>query len=87
MLITILLIVLFTILNWLDYYLTKKILDHGGIELNPVVEVFGLLPVKIGSTILFGLAGYFISYQILIPAIIVMAGVCIWNLIQVRRIK
>ena len=83
----ILLFILFNILNWLDYYLIRCSLKLGGKELNFVIRAVGLLPAKIGATILFGLAGYFINYTILIPASIIMAGACTWNYYIWQSIK
>ena len=79
------LFILFNILNWLDFYLTKKILDDGGRELNPVIRFLGLLPAKIGATVFVGLTGYFIHYAIIIPVTIILAGVCVWNYYQLKK--
>ena len=76
---------LFNILNWLDFYLTKIILRKGGKEINPIIRTVELLPVKIGATVLFGLAGYFIGYSVLIPVNMVMAGACTWNYYQLKK--
>jgi hypothetical protein len=77
--------ILFTILNWLDFYFTRIILRKGGKELNPVIKFLGLLPAKIAGQILIGLFGYFGNWAVLIPVDMILIGTCIWNYIQLRK--
>lgn len=77
---------IFTILNGLDYYLTKRILKSGGKELNPIVDVIGLVPTKAIAITSAGVMACF-GCKIFVPLNIVMAGVCTWNYIQVKKIQ
>jgi len=86
MILAIILSFLFLCFNWLDFYLTKRVLDKGGRELNPIVKVFGLLPVKIGASIVFPLAGFIIHPFVLIVPVFIGMFVCVWNFLQLRRI-
>lgn len=83
----ILLFILFNILSGVDYYLTKRILKLGGRERSPVMKFLGLLPAKIGGSILGGLLGYFIHWVILILPSMALAGVCVYNYYQLEKIK
>jgi hypothetical protein len=78
---------LFIVLNILDWYWTKRIIDRGGKELNPVLKYLGIGIAKLIFVPLFIVAGYFLSWEVLAGASIPIFGVCIWNLIQLRKVQ
>jgi hypothetical protein len=82
----IILSILFLIFNWLDYWLTRKIIAKGGKELNPIIKFIGLLPSKIVGSILVVAAGYFSVWALAAPTLAI-AGACVWNTIQFKRSK
>jgi hypothetical protein len=81
----IILSVTFLIFNWLDYYFTKRLLDLGGTEINPVIKYLGLLPVKIASSVLWVLLGWWGHWLFLVPLNAVLCGAWIWNYFQVKK--
>jgi len=70
---------LFIAANILDWYLTKRILDKGGNELNPILRKFGVAKVKLIVCPLFVLAGFILHWAILIVPTLIIAGACAWN--------
>ena len=77
---------IFTVLNGLDYYLTKRILDSGGRELNPVVNKVGIGRSKVLS-IVSGAALAYCGCKVFIPLNLLMSGVCLWNYLQIRKVE
>ena len=77
--------ILFLIVNWLDFYLTKRGLSKGGVELNPVIKFIGLLPTKIATSILIIGIGFYINKWILVASLPPLIFVGIWNFIQFRK--
>jgi hypothetical protein len=72
-------------LNWLDLYLTDKVLMHGGREINPLMKnpkyrIF----IKIIVIAIF-ISISFINLQFLIGINILMLGVCAWNATQLLK--
>ena len=85
MILLIVLSVLFIVLNMLDWYLTKRILNKGGVELNPVLRVVGIWQAKLVLIPIVIVIAWFTTWVLL--AIGCAAGLfaVIWNLIQLRR--
>jgi len=79
--------IMLVIFNTIDIYLTRLILLLGGKKLNPIICKFGMVQVKLVGCFILLLAGYFIHTAILIIPNVMILGVCIWNLIQIGRIK
>jgi len=77
--------ILLIILQFLDIFLTKKILSAGGRELNPLIRKYGYW-IKIPVTIFALAAGFFIHPIIILPPILIMIGVCIWNYYTLKRV-
>jgi len=76
---------LFIVLNIVDWYLTKRIIDLGGRELNPILKKFGIGSVKLMICPLFVLAGYFLHWAVLVIPNVLMLATCVWNFIQLRK--
>ena len=71
--------ILFTIVNVLDWYLTRRIMDNGGIELNPILRKFGVAKVKLIVCPILILAGYLLHWAVLVTPTLAIAGACAWN--------
>ena len=78
-------ILLLTILNWLDYYLTIVILKSGGRELNPILRALGLVPVKVVGNIGIGIIIYFTSWISSIIPVLGLLFCCVWNSYQFMK--
>jgi hypothetical protein len=81
----IILSILFIILNVIDWYLSKRAVDRGGTELNPIPKKFGLGTIKLIACPLFIAAGYFLHWLILIIPNALMLAACIWNYVQLKK--
>jgi len=80
------LIIAYVGLSVLDYLLTQEILDKGGKELNPFLNFVGLLPGKIISAVIVGIAYILIPFiYIFVVADVLLLGVCIWNFFQWKQ--
>ena len=79
------LILIFIALNFLDYTLTCKIIKLGGKEINPVIKIFGIIPVKVVVFIFLLLFYNFIDWRVFAIPDVIFAGVCIWNFIQLKK--
>ena len=75
---------LFAAVNILDWYLTKRILNNGGRELNPILRKFGIARMKLIVCPILILIGYLLYWEILIIPTLIIAGACIWNYRQLR---
>lgn len=79
------LFIFFVLFNALDYYITRRVLDHSGRELNPVVRYLGLLPAKLIGIVLFGFVCYFFPWPAMAVGNILMAVACVWNYFQLKK--
>ncbi len=80
------LILVFVLLSILDYILTQKIIAKGGKELNPFLNFVGMLPGKIISAVIVGVAYILIPFiYIFVVADVILLGVCIWNFFQWKK--
>ena len=70
----------------LDILLTQKILKNGGTELNPFIRKYGYW-IKIPGTAIAIAAGILVHSLVLVPALVLQGGVCVWNYTVLRRIK
>lgn len=78
---------LFFVMNALDALTTSVALSIGGTEVNPVMNLFGLLgdgptPIILTKIVLTLLAGYVLSTKIprvIPPVSLVIGGVVLWN--------
>ena len=70
---------LFIAVNILDWYLTKRIIDNGGRELNPILRKFGVARMKLIVCPVLILVGYLLHWVALIVPTLIIAGVCVWN--------
>lgn len=61
-----------------DIYLSEKVLNNGGVELNPFIKKYGYW-IKIPGTVFSIAAGILVHTFILVPVCIIMAGVCVYN--------
>jgi len=76
-------IVLFIILNGVDFWLTRRILKAGGRELNPIIRKLGLWQVKVGGIIVVLLWWLITGIEFPIHLLnLSLLAVCIWNLFQ-----
>jgi hypothetical protein len=80
----IVLAILFVLFQVGDILLTEQILRNGGVELNPLVKRFGYW-IKIPGSVLAIAFGFIVSPIIMVPPLVIMIGVCVWNFIQFRR--
>ncbi len=88
MILLITLVLLFLLLSFLDYWLTQKIIDSGGRELNPILNFIGLIPGKIISAVMVGVAYILIPFiYVFVVADILMLIPCVWNFIRWRKVK
>lgn len=81
-----LLAIIFILLNVFDVWLTKKALDKGAKELNPIVRKFGLYIPKL-IVIPICVLAYFTAWWILVFPVGIMIGLTIWNLKQYKKLK
>jgi len=81
------LIAIYIVLNVIDYVLTKKVLNLGGIELNLFQRWIGAIPAKIIGTLVI-VVGYIYSRQISIwiGIDVVFLCICVWNYFQYLKI-
>lgn len=84
---TILVAIIFILLNVVDWYLTQRILKKGGRELNPVIRWIGVTRSKLIFVPIVVILGFLIDWVVLIIPVLLLAAVCIWNYIQLRKIK
>lgn len=88
MILLLVLMLVFVGLSLLDYYLTQKIIDSGGRELNPILNFIGLIPGKIISAVMVGVAYLLMPFiYIFVVADILILIPCVWNFIQWRKRK
>jgi len=78
--------ILFMAANILDWYLTKRILDKGGQELNPILKKFGIARVKLIVCPILLLSGYLLHWAILVIPILMVIGACVWNYRILKKI-
>jgi len=71
--------IFFMAVNVLDWYFTKRIIDNGGRELNPILRKFGVARVKLIICPFLLLAGYLLHWAVLVIPTLVIAGACVWN--------
>jgi len=83
----VILILIYIVLNVIDYVLTKKVLNRGGIELNLFQRWIGPIPAKIIGTLVI-VGGYIYTRQISvwIGIDVVLLCICIWNYFQYLKI-
>lgn len=81
------LILIYVVLNVIDYIFTKKVLNLGGIELNPFQRWIGAVPGKIIGTLVV-VGGYIYTRQISIwiGIDVVFLCICMWNYFQYLKI-
>lgn len=81
------LIVIYVVLNIIDYLLTKKVLNLGGIELNLFQRWIGMVPAKILGTLII-VGGYIYTHQISvwIGVDVILSCICVWNYFQYLKI-
>jgi len=82
------LLLLYILLNCLDYWLTQSSIKIGAKEINPIIKFIGLIPSKIVGTIILTTA-YVITLDIKIWYAIdfILLGICIWNFIVYSRLN
>ena len=66
-------------------FLAERILRAGGVELNPLIKRYGYW-IKIPISLIAIVAGFFLHPVILIPPLLIMIGVCVWNYRVLRKI-
>lgn len=69
-----------------DILLTEKILKKGGVELNPLIKRYGYW-IKIPVTLLAIVAGFLLHPIIIVPPLLIMIGICVWNYRVLRKIR
>lgn len=87
MMLLVILILIYVVLNVIDYVLTKKVLGLGGIELNLIQRWTGTVPAKIiGSLMIVGGYIYTCQISIWIGIDVVLFCICVWNYFQYLKI-
>jgi hypothetical protein len=79
--------ILFVIVNILDWYLTKRIINKGGRELNPILKRFGVAKMKLIICPILILAGYLLHWAVLVVPTLIILGACIWNYRILKRME
>ena len=74
-------------MNVLDWYLTQRVIDNGGVELNPILRKFGVARVKLIVCPFLILAGYLLHWAVLVIPTLAIAGACVWNYCVLNRIQ
>ncbi len=83
--VSIVLLLSFAGLNVWDMVLTGRVLARGGRELNPVVRTFGIIPVKAVAVLVAGVAAWQWGWRPVAAMDLVMLGVCLWNVRQLKK--
>jgi hypothetical protein len=83
----ILLLITYILLNYIDYWLTQKVLKLGAKEINPIVRWLRLIPSKVIGTIILT-TGYILTSNVKIWYGIdfILLGICIWNFVQFKKL-
>lgn len=90
MILSIILILLFAALQYLDVKLTVEVIALGGIEKNPIVNKIGWFwtkVLKVAVTVLVAIPTISLSWIIVVLPIIIMIAVCLWNYSVLTKLR
>ena len=77
--------IILVLLTAFDVWLTKKALDKGAKELNPIVKKYGLYIPKLITIPILTIA-YFIAWWVLVAPVGIMIGLTILNIKQYQKL-
>ena len=81
------LLIIYILLNCIDYWLTQRAIQLGAKEINPILRWLRLIPGKVIGTIILT-TGYILTSNIKIWYGIdfILLGICIWNFVQFKKL-
>ena len=78
--------ILMTCFNWIDYLLTRKLLKGGGRELNPILRKMDMFWVKLVINVAIIVVAILTYWAVLILPTALFLFACVWNWMQYKTV-